>query len=83
MNFNQYSKLGKSLAICNLVDLWVQTLEVYYGFDGKKTLSMGQYPEISLAQARDMRDNARKLLAEGIDPGVVKNNQLKANAMMN
>ena len=44
---------------------------------------MGQYPEISLAQARDMRDNARKLLAEGIDPGVVKNNQLKANAMMN
>ena len=38
----------------------------------KKTLSMGQYPEISLAQARDMRDNARKLLAEGIEPGVVK-----------
>jgi integrase len=40
-----------------------------YNFDGKsKTISFGTYPEISLAQARDRRDEARKLLAIGIDP---------------
>ncbi len=41
-----------------------------YRFDGKrKTISMGVYPEISLKDARERRDEARKLLAQGIDPG--------------
>ena len=41
-----------------------------YRFLGKrKTLSMGVYPEISLKDARDRRDAARRLLADGIDPG--------------
>ena len=41
-----------------------------YRFDGKeKLLSVGIYPEVSLKQARDRRDEARRLLAEGIDPG--------------
>lgn len=35
----------------------------------RKTLSMGVYPEVSLKDARERRDNARKLLAAGIDPG--------------
>jgi integrase len=40
-----------------------------YRFDGKhKSLSMGIYPDVSLAKARDRRDEARKLLADGIDP---------------
>ena len=40
-----------------------------YSFAGKsKTISFGTYPEISLAQARDRRESARKLLAQGIDP---------------
>lgn len=40
-----------------------------YRFDGKeKLLSMGAYPEISLKDARARRDEARKLLANGIDP---------------
>lgn len=40
-----------------------------YRFEGKrKTLALGTYPEISLAQARDKRDEARKLLAREIDP---------------
>jgi integrase len=40
-----------------------------YRFDGKrKTLSMGVYPEISLKDARDKRDEARKLLAQEVDP---------------
>lgn len=41
-----------------------------YRFDGKeRLLSYGAYPETSLKEARDRRDAARKLLAEGTDPG--------------
>lgn len=40
-----------------------------YRFDGKrKTLSMGVYPDVSLKDARDKRDEARKLLAQDVDP---------------
>ncbi len=35
-------------------------------------ISFGAYPEISLAEARKQRDEARKLLAHGKDPGEVK-----------
>ncbi len=38
----------------------------------EKTLSIGQYPEVSLRLARDRRHDARKLLAEGIDPSQQK-----------
>jgi len=41
-----------------------------YRFDGKrKTLSMGTYPDTPLTTARQGRDDARRLLAQGIDPG--------------
>ena len=41
-----------------------------YRFDGKqKTLALGSYPDTSLAQAREKREEARKLLANDIDPG--------------
>src|SRR3990167_9406284 len=41
-----------------------------YRFDGKeKRLSLGVYPEVSLKDARQRRDDARKLLADGVDPG--------------
>ena len=41
-----------------------------YRFDRKqKLLALGAYPAISLVSARDRRDQARKMLAEGIDPG--------------
>lgn len=40
-----------------------------YRFGGKeKRLSLGTYPEISLAAARQRRDEARRLLAAGTDP---------------
>lgn len=40
-----------------------------YRFDAKrKTLSLGAYPDVNLKDARDRRDQARKLLANGIDP---------------
>lgn len=31
-------------------------------------LALGKYPEVSLADARARRDEARKLLANGVDP---------------
>lgn len=44
-----------------------------YRFAGKrKTLSIGVYPEISLADARKLHQEAREKLAKGIDPGEVK-----------
>ena len=42
-----------------------------YRFGGKeKLLSLGTYPDIRLKDAREKRDDARKLLADSIDPGV-------------
>ncbi|MER0046998.1 integrase arm-type DNA-binding domain-containing protein [Pectobacterium odoriferum] len=41
-----------------------------YRFGGKqKMLALGVYPDVSLADARARRDEARKLLANGNDPG--------------
>lgn len=49
----------------------------YWRFDyrylGKrKTLAFGVYPDVSLADARIRRSNARKLIANGDDPGAIK-----------
>jgi hypothetical protein len=45
--------------------LWRMT----YRYDGKqKTLSFGPYPLVSLREARDKRDEAKKLLLDDIDP---------------
>ncbi len=50
-----------------------------YRFDGKhKSLSMGVYPDVSLAKARERREEARKLLADGIDPS--ENRKAKKSA---
>lgn len=57
--------------------LWRQA----YRFDGKqKTLALGAYPEITLSDARQRRDDARKLLANGVDPGAAKAAQRAAKA---
>ncbi len=50
-----------------------------YRFGGKrKTLALGTYPDVSLAKARERRDEARKLLADDIDPGIHKQTQKRA-----
>ena len=44
-----------------------------YRFGGKQnSLSMGVYPEVALIDARQRRDEARQLLAQGIDPAVIR-----------
>ena len=40
-----------------------------YEFDGReKLMSFGKYPMVTLAEARERRDESRKMLANGIDP---------------
>ncbi len=52
-----------------------------YRFGGKeKLLSLGTYPEVSLKLARERRDEARKLLATGIDPGEQRKAEKQAKA---
>jgi integrase len=44
-----------------------------YHFDKKeKLLSFGEYPSVSLKDARERREEAKRLLAQGIDPGAHK-----------
>jgi len=50
-----------------------------YRFDNKeKKLAFGTYPEISLTDARQRRDEARRQVAHGIDPGAVRKAQKQA-----
>lgn len=52
-----------------------------YRFGGKeKRLAIGTYPDISLLDARNRREEARKLLANDSDPGEVKKAQKAAKA---
>ena len=49
-----------------------------YRFAGKeKRLSLGVYPDVGLKEARTARDEARKLVAQGVDPSVVRKNKSK------
>jgi len=50
-----------------------------YRYNGKEVkLAFGAYPEISLSGARQRREDARKLLANGVDPGAVRKAQKQA-----
>lgn len=52
-----------------------------YRFNGKeKKLSLGSYPEISLAEARQRREDARNLVANEVDPGEIKKAQQAAES---
>ena len=52
-----------------------------YRLGGKqKTLAIGVYPEITLAQARARRTEARSLVAQGVDPVRAKHEKRRAQA---
>jgi integrase len=57
------------------LQLWVQPTgarlwRLAYRFRGKqKLLALGAYPTVSLSRARQARDDAKRLLAAGVDPG--------------
>ncbi len=68
----KYSSDGKPLPASKL---W----RFKYHFNGKeKKLSFGTYPAITLADARQRREDAKKLLANGVDPGEMKKAQKAA-----
>lgn len=55
-----------------------------YRFEGKqKSYSIGTYPEISLVDAREKKEDVRRLLKKGIDPNAVKKVQQKESAGLN
>lgn len=50
-----------------------------YRFEGtEKKLTLGAYPDVSLADARQKRDEARTLLGKGVDPGATRKAQKAA-----
>ena len=52
-----------------------------YRVDGKeKLLALGAYPDVSLKMARERRDEARRILADGIDPSEQRKAEAKARA---
>ena len=51
----------------------------YYFLGKEKKLSLGNYPIISLKEARESRDEAKKLLAKDIDPSLFKQQQKQIN----
>ncbi|MDR3453792.1 MAG: integrase arm-type DNA-binding domain-containing protein [Rhodoferax sp.] len=52
----------------------------YTHADKRKTLALGVYPAVSLADARKRRDKARELLANEVDPGAAKREARQARA---
>ncbi|MBY3565689.1 tyrosine-type recombinase/integrase [Rhizobium laguerreae] len=53
----------------------------YAYFGKRKTLTLGAYPALGLAEARGRRDEAKKKLSEGLDPSLAKKReQLAAKA---
>jgi len=50
------------------------------GTHRENLLSLGTYPDVSLKKARERRDDARKLLADGIDPGAKRQAERVAGA---
>ncbi len=63
-------KLADEKGLYLLVGLSGKYWRFDYRFGGKrKTLALGVYPEVTLAEARDRRDSSRKLIAQDIDPG--------------
>jgi len=53
-----------------------------YRFDGKsKLLSFGEYPTVSLKDARERREEAKRMLSKGIDPSDHKRQIRQARAI--
>lgn len=49
-----------------------------FTFNGKrKSMSFGIYPEVSLKEAREIKENTKKLLSEGTDPIIEKKRSMR------
>jgi len=62
-------KLSDEKGLYLLVNQAGKYFRLDYRFAGKrKTFALGVYPEVTLKEAREKRDEARKKIADGIDP---------------
>lgn len=53
-----------------------------YRFNGKqRLLALGVYPAVTLARARQLRDEARQLVSAGVDPMAVKRQEKSARVL--
>jgi len=76
MKYKLYDERGLSLLITPAGGkLW----RFKFDFNGKEqTLTLRSYPDVSLAEAREKRDAARKLVAHGVDPREIRKAQKAA-----
>ncbi|WP_026240875.1 tyrosine-type recombinase/integrase [Thiobacillus thioparus] len=66
-------KLADEKGLFLLVNQAGKYWRLAYRFGGKqKTLALGVYPDVPLSRAREKRDEARKLIADDIDPGELR-----------
>lgn len=66
-------KLADGGGLCLLVAGNGKYWRYNYRFGGKyRTLALGRYPDVSLARAREKHAEARRQLADGIDPGALR-----------
>jgi len=80
-----FEKLGKRTKLADGGGLYldIQKSGIYwrlkYRYGGKeKLLALGVYPTVTLKQARQGREEAKRLLADGIDP-LINRNRIKAD----
>ena len=68
--YKLFDGLGLALVV---LPSGVRSWRVFYRHDGKpKTLVLGQFPEVGLAEARRLRDAARATMRTGDDPMAVR-----------
>ncbi|WP_323908528.1 tyrosine-type recombinase/integrase [Aeromonas caviae] len=73
---------GLELRISKTAKSWL--FKYYRPADGKRTnMSFGQYPDVSLAMARQKRQEARALLADGVDPAIDRKAKVEAERAAN
>lgn len=70
------------LALYLLVKAAGKYWRMSYRFNGKqRLLALGVYPTVTLAKARQLRDEARKLVSAGIDPMQAKREERASKAL--
>ncbi len=87
MQRNQAWPVRQKLSDGGGLQLWVQPngtryWHLAYRYAGtQKQLALGPYPAVSLAEAREKRNDAQKLLRDGKDPAAEKKQQIEAQSL--
>lgn len=71
---------GLYVRVRSIEDGGAVSFRLTYRIDGKqKWITLGSYPEMKLAEARDLRDSNKALLKRGIDPGLERKHESERN----